>query len=29
VISDKNAPEWWALADPEGNEVDLAIWMAD
>jgi len=29
VISDKNAPGWWTLADPEGNEVDLAIWMAD
>jgi 4a-hydroxytetrahydrobiopterin dehydratase len=29
VISDKNAPEWWTLADPEGNEVDLAIWMTD
>jgi 4a-hydroxytetrahydrobiopterin dehydratase len=29
VISDQNAPEWWTLADPEGNEVDLAIWMAD
>jgi 4a-hydroxytetrahydrobiopterin dehydratase len=29
VISDTNAPGWWTLADPEGNEVDLAIWMAD
>jgi len=29
VINDTNAPEWWTLADPEGNEVDLAIWMAD
>jgi 4a-hydroxytetrahydrobiopterin dehydratase len=29
VISDENAPEWWTLADPEGNEVDLAVWMAD
>ena len=29
VISDKNAPGWWTLADPEGNEVNLAIWMAD
>jgi len=29
VISDKHAPGWWTLADPEGNEVDLAIWMAD
>jgi 4a-hydroxytetrahydrobiopterin dehydratase len=29
VISDENAPGWWILADPEGNEADLAIWMAD
>ncbi len=29
VISDENAPGWWTLGDPEGNEVDLAIWMAD
>ncbi len=29
VISDEHAPGWWTLADPEGNEVDLAIWMAD
>jgi 4a-hydroxytetrahydrobiopterin dehydratase len=28
VVSDKFAPGWWTLADPEGNEVDLAIWMA-
>ena len=26
VVSDANAPEWWTLADAEGNEVDLAIW---
>jgi len=26
IISDANAPGWWTLADPEGNEVDLAIW---
>jgi 4a-hydroxytetrahydrobiopterin dehydratase len=26
VVSDANAPEWWTLADPEGNEVDVAIW---
>jgi 4a-hydroxytetrahydrobiopterin dehydratase len=24
-----NGPEWWTLADAEGNEADLAIWMAD
>jgi 4a-hydroxytetrahydrobiopterin dehydratase len=23
-----NGPEWWTLADAEGNEADLAIWMA-
>ena len=28
VVSDENAPGWWTLADPEGNEADLAIWMA-
>jgi 4a-hydroxytetrahydrobiopterin dehydratase len=28
IVSDKFAPGWWTLADPEGNEVDLAIWMA-
>jgi len=22
-----NGPHWWTLADPEGNEADLAIWM--
>jgi len=21
-----NGPQWWTLADPEGNEADLAIW---
>jgi 4a-hydroxytetrahydrobiopterin dehydratase len=21
-----HAPDWWTLADPEGNEADLAIW---
>jgi 4a-hydroxytetrahydrobiopterin dehydratase len=26
VVSDANAPEWWTLADAEGNEVDLAVW---
>lgn len=28
VVNDEHAPHWWTLADPEGNEVDLAIWMA-
>jgi 4a-hydroxytetrahydrobiopterin dehydratase len=26
MVSDEHAPEWWTLADAEGNEVDLAIW---
>jgi 4a-hydroxytetrahydrobiopterin dehydratase len=26
VVSDAHAPGWWTLADPEGNEVDLATW---
>jgi len=26
IVSDANAPEWWTLADPEGNEVDVAPW---
>jgi len=29
MVSDANAPYWWTLADAEGNEVDLAIWMHD
>lgn len=29
MVSDANAPKWWTLADPDGNEVDLAIWMLD
>ena len=24
LVSDANAPAWWTLADPEGNEVDIA-----
>lgn len=27
LVSDKGAPMWWTLADPEGNEVDLATWV--
>ncbi|WP_410673341.1 VOC family protein [Amycolatopsis sp. cmx-4-68] len=27
LVSDRNAPAWWALADAEGNEVDVATWM--
>ncbi len=26
VVSDAHAPDWWTLADAEGNEADLAIW---
>jgi 4a-hydroxytetrahydrobiopterin dehydratase len=26
MVSDAHAPEWWTLADSEGNEVDVAIW---
>jgi 4a-hydroxytetrahydrobiopterin dehydratase len=26
IVNDEHAPGWWTLADPEGNEVDLAIW---
>lgn len=27
VVRDDNAPSWWTLADPEGNEVDIATWQ--
>ncbi len=27
LVSDKFAPAWWTLSDPEGNEVDIATWM--
>ena len=26
VVNDSFAPQWWTLADAEGNEVDLAPW---
>jgi 4a-hydroxytetrahydrobiopterin dehydratase len=26
VVYDERAPAWWTLADPEGNEVDVAPW---
>jgi 4a-hydroxytetrahydrobiopterin dehydratase len=29
IVSDADAPEWWTLADPDGNEVDLAPWRDD
>ena len=27
VIYDEHAPAWWTLADPEGNEADVASWV--
>jgi 4a-hydroxytetrahydrobiopterin dehydratase len=27
IVNDSHAPMWWTLADPEGNEVDLATWI--
>jgi len=27
LVTDRYAPEWWTLADAEGNEVDVATWM--
>lgn len=27
IVNDSYAPMWWTLADPEGNEVDLATWI--
>jgi 4a-hydroxytetrahydrobiopterin dehydratase len=26
IVNDAHAPAWWTLADPEGNEVDVAPW---
>jgi 4a-hydroxytetrahydrobiopterin dehydratase len=26
IVNDAHAPLWWTLADPEGNEVDVAPW---
>jgi 4a-hydroxytetrahydrobiopterin dehydratase len=26
VVYEGHAPHWWTLADPEGNEVDVAPW---
>ena len=25
IVYDDESPEWWTLADPEGNEVDIAV----
>jgi 4a-hydroxytetrahydrobiopterin dehydratase len=27
LVTDEFAPNWWVLADPEGNEVCLASWL--
>ena len=27
VVNDAGAPTWWTLADPEGNEADIATWQ--
>jgi 4a-hydroxytetrahydrobiopterin dehydratase len=27
VVYDAGAPMWWTLADPEGNEADIATWQ--
>jgi 4a-hydroxytetrahydrobiopterin dehydratase len=27
LVTDQHAPEWWVLADAEGNEADVATWM--
>lgn len=27
VVSDRMAPSWWVLADPEGNEACVATWI--
>ena len=29
IVSDAHAPDWWTLADSEGNEVDIAPWIDD
>jgi 4a-hydroxytetrahydrobiopterin dehydratase len=28
LVTDAHAPMWWVLADPEGNEADVATWMS-
>jgi 4a-hydroxytetrahydrobiopterin dehydratase len=27
VVSDENAPQWWTLADADGNEADVATML--
>jgi hypothetical protein len=24
-VYDAEAPDWWTVADPEGNELDIAV----
>jgi 4a-hydroxytetrahydrobiopterin dehydratase len=26
-VSERHAPAWWTLADPQGNKVDIATWQ--
>jgi 4a-hydroxytetrahydrobiopterin dehydratase len=28
LVSDEHAPQWWTLADAEGNEADVSTWMS-
>jgi 4a-hydroxytetrahydrobiopterin dehydratase len=28
LVSDAQAPKWWILADPEGNEACVATWLS-
>jgi 4a-hydroxytetrahydrobiopterin dehydratase len=27
LVTDSHAPEWWTLADAEGNEIDVCTWQ--
>lgn len=27
LVSDSHAPQWWTVADAEGNEADIATWL--
>lgn len=29
LVTDEQAPAWWVLADPEGNEACVASWMLE
>ena len=28
IVRDEDSPQFWTLADAEGNEVDVATWMS-